>query len=114
MIGYQGTKLRKNEYICRKIEDVFMKNVLYGILVLTIMQHSTAQYRKIQLTDAKPVEHLKLESRSARCKYSEGFIYNKDYMIYQACDAAVTFRPDNIGVMVSQWIKKGSIIRGNS
>ena len=94
MIGYQGTKLRKNEYICRKIEDVFMKNVLYGILVLTIMQHSTAQYRKIQLTDAKPVEHLKLESRSARCKYSEGFIYNKDYMIYQACDAAVTFRPD--------------------
>ena len=58
------------------------------------MQHSTAQYRKIQLTDAKPVEHLKLESRWARCKYSEGFIYNKDYMIYQACDAAVTFRPD--------------------
>lgn len=58
------------------------------------MQHSTAQYRKIQLTDAKPVEHLKLESRSARCKYNEGFIYNKDYMIYQACDAAVTFRPD--------------------
>ena len=94
MIGYQGTKLRKNEYICRKIEDVFMKNVLYGILILTIMQHSTAQYRKIQLTDAKPVEHLKLESRWARCKYSEGFIYNKDYMIYQACDAAVTFRPD--------------------
>ena len=71
-----------------------MKYVLYGILVLTIMQHSTAQYRKIQLTDAKPVEHLKLESRSARCKYNEGFIYNKDYMIYQACDAAVTFRPD--------------------
>ena len=71
-----------------------MKYVLYGILVLTIMQHSTAQYRKIQLTDAKQVEHLKLESRSARCKYNEGFIYNKDYMIYQACDAAVTFRPD--------------------
>ena len=58
------------------------------------MQHSTAQYRKIQLTDAKPVEHLKLESRWARCKYNEGFIYNKDYMIYQACDTAVTFYPD--------------------
>ena len=71
-----------------------MKYVLYGILVLTIMQHSTAQYRKIQLTDAKRVEHLKLESRRARCKYSEGFIYNKAYMIYQACEAAVTFRPD--------------------
>ena len=71
-----------------------MKYVLYGILVLTIMQYSSAQYRKIQLTDAKPVEHLKLESRWARCKYSEGFIYNKDYMIYQACDTAVTFYPD--------------------
>jgi hypothetical protein len=94
IIGYQGTKLRKNEYICRKVEDVFMKYVLYGILVLTIMQHSTAQYRKIQLTDAKPVEHLKLESLWARCKYNEGFIYNKDYMIYQACYTAVTFYPD--------------------
>ena len=71
-----------------------MKYVLYGILVLTIMQHSTAQYRKIQLTDAKPVEHLKLESLWARCKYNEGFIYNKDYMIYQACYTAVTFYPD--------------------
>ena len=72
-----------------------MKNVLYGILVLTIMQYSTAQYRKIQLTDAKPVEHLKMEKRwNTRCKYSEGFIYNKNYMIYQACDTAVTFYPD--------------------
>jgi len=95
IIGYQGTKLRKNEYICPKIEDVFMKYVLYGILILTIMQYSTAQYRKIQLTDAKQVEHLKIEERwNTRCKYDEGFIYNKDYMIYQACDAAVTFRPD--------------------
>ena len=71
-----------------------MKYVLYGILVLTIMQHSRAQYRKIQLTDAKRVEHLKLERLWARCKYNEGFIYNKDYMIYQACDTAVTFYPD--------------------
>ena len=71
-----------------------MKHILYGILVLTIMQHSRAQYRKIQLTDAKRVEHLKLESLWARCKYNEGFIYNKDYMIYQACDTAVTFYPD--------------------
>ena len=71
-----------------------MKYVLYGILVLTIIQHSRAQYRKIQLTDAKRVEHLKLESLWARCKYNEGFIYNKDYMIYQACDTAVTFYPD--------------------
>ena len=72
-----------------------MKYVLYGILVLTIMQYSSAQYRKIQLTDAKPVEHLKMEKRwNTRCKYSEGFIYNKDYMIYQACDTAVTFYPD--------------------
>ena len=53
-----------------------------------------AQYRKIQLTDAKRVEHLKLERLWARCKYNEGFIYNKDYMIYQACDTAVTFYPD--------------------
>jgi len=76
-------------------KQVFMKNVLYGILVLTIMQYSTAQYRKIQLTDAKPVEHLKMEKRwNTRCKYSEGFIYNKNYMIYQACDTAVTFYPD--------------------
>jgi len=58
------------------------------------MQYSSAQYRKIQLTDAKRVEHLKLESLLARCKYNEGFIYNKDYMIYQACDTAVTFYPD--------------------
>ena len=71
-----------------------MKYVLYGILVLTIIQHSRAQYRKIQLTDAKRVEHLKLESLWARCKYNEGFIYNKDYMIYQACYTAVTFYPD--------------------
>ena len=71
-----------------------MKYVLYGILVLTIMQHSRAQYRKIQLTDAKRVEHLKLERLWARCKYNEGFIYNKDYMIYQACYTAVTFYPD--------------------
>ena len=72
-----------------------MKYVLYGILVLTIMQYSSAQYRKIQLTDAKPVEHLKMEKRwNTRCKYSEGLIYNKDYMIYQACDTAVTFYPD--------------------
>mgnify|MGYP000882411392 FL=1 len=72
-----------------------MKYVLYGILVLTIMQHSRAQYRKIQLTDAKQVEHLKMEKRwNTRCKYDEGFIYNKDYMIYQACDTAVTFYPD--------------------
>ncbi|WP_454974737.1 DKNYY domain-containing protein [Capnocytophaga gingivalis] len=71
-----------------------MKYVLYGILVLTIMQYSSAQYRKIQLTDAKKVEHLKLESLWARCKYNEGFIYNKDYMIYQACYTAVTFYPD--------------------
>ena len=72
-----------------------MKYVLYGILVLTIMQHSRAQYRKIQLTDAKQVEHLKMEKRwNTRCKYDEGFIYNKDYMIYQACYTAVTFYPD--------------------
>ena len=71
-----------------------MKHILYGILVLTIMQYSRAQYRKIQLTDAKRVEHLKLERLWARCKYNEGFIYNKDYMIYQACDTAVTFYPD--------------------
>ena len=71
-----------------------MKHILYGILVLTIMQYSRAQYRKIQLTDAKRVEHLKLESLWARCKYNEGFIYNKDYMIYQACYTAVTFYPD--------------------
>ena len=80
-----------------------MKCVLYGILVLTIMQHSRAQYRKIQLTDAKPVEHLKLESRWARCKYSEGFIYNKDYMIYQACDTAVTFYPDRKTFQIKKW-----------
>ena len=71
-----------------------MKHILYGILVLTIMQHSRAQYRKIQLTDAKRVEHLKLERLLARCKYNEGFIYNKDYMIYQACYTTVTFYPD--------------------
>jgi len=72
-----------------------MKYILYGILVLTIMQYSRAQYRKIQLTDAKQVEHLKMEERwNTRCKYDEGFIYNKDYMIYQACDTAFTFHPD--------------------
>ena len=72
-----------------------MKYILYGILVLTIMQYSRAQYRKIQLTDAKQVEHLKMEERwNTRCKYDEGFIYNKDYMIYQACYTAVTFYPD--------------------
>ena len=72
-----------------------MKYILYGILVLTIMQYSRAQYRKIQLTDAKQVEYLKMEKRwNTRCKYDEGFIYNKDYMIYQACNTAVTFRPD--------------------
>ena len=71
-----------------------MKHILYGILVLTIMQYSRAQYRKIQLTDAKRVEHLKLERLWARCKYNEGFIYNKDYMIYQACYTTVTFYPD--------------------
>ena len=80
-----------------------MKYVLYGILVLTIMQHSMAQYRKIQLTDAKQVEHLKLESRWARCKYDEGFIYNKDYMIYQACDTAVTFYPDRKTFQIKKW-----------
>ncbi|MFC2633945.1 MAG: DKNYY domain-containing protein, partial [Capnocytophaga granulosa] len=80
-----------------------MKYVLYGILVLTIMQHSRAQYRKIQLTDAKQVEHLKLESRWARCKYDEGFIYNKDYMIYQACDTAVTFYPDRKTFQIKKW-----------
>lgn len=94
MIGYQGTKLRKNEYICRKIEDVFMKNVLYGILILTIMQHSTAQYRKIQLTDAKQVEHLKLESRRARCKYSEDYIVYKDYVLYQSKSDTKRLSPD--------------------
>ena len=71
-----------------------MKYILYGILVLTMVSYSRAQYRKIQLTDAKRVEHLKLESLWARCKYNEGFIYNKDYMIYQACYTAVTFYPD--------------------
>ena len=71
-----------------------MKYILYGILVLTMVSYSRAQYRKIQLTDAKRVEHLKLERLWARCKYNEGFIYNKDYMIYQACDTAVTFYPD--------------------
>ena len=98
-----------------------MKYVLYGILVLTIMQHSRAQYRKIQLTDAKQVEHLKMEKRwNTRCKYDEGFIYNKDYMIYQACDTAVTFYPDRKTFQIKdkdyglQWIKMGSIIRGNS
>lgn len=94
MIGYQGTKLRKNEYICRKIEDVFMKNVLYGILILTIMQHSTAQYRKIQLTDAKQVEPLKLESRRARCKYSEDYIVYKDYVLYQGKSDTKRLSPD--------------------
>ena len=59
------------------------------------MQYSRAQYRKIQLTDAKQVEHLKMEERwNTRCKYDEGVIYNKDYMIYQACDTAFTFHPD--------------------
>ena len=59
-----------------------MKYILYGILVLTIMQYSRAQYRKIQLTDAKQVEHLKMEKRwNTRCKYDEGFIYNKDYRL---------------------------------
>ena len=71
-----------------------MKHILYGILVLTMVSYSRAQYRKIQLTDAKRVEHLKLERLWARCKYNEGFIYNKDYMIYQACDTAITFYPD--------------------
>ena len=81
-----------------------MKYVLYGILVLTIMQYSSAQYRKIQLTDAKPVEHLKMEKRwNTRCKYSEGLIYNKDYMIYQACDTAVTFYPDRKTFQIKKW-----------
>ena len=81
-----------------------MKYVLYGILVLTIMQHSRAQYRKIQLTDAKQVEHLKMEKRwNTRCKYDEGFIYNKDYMIYQACDTAVTFYPDRKTFQIKKW-----------
>ena len=71
-----------------------MKHILYGILVLTMVSYSRAQYRKIQLTDAKRVEHLKLERLWARCKYNEGFIYNKDYMIYQACYTTVTFYPD--------------------
>ncbi len=81
-----------------------MKYVLYGILVLTIMQHSSAQYRKIQLTDAKQVEHLKMEKRwNTRCKYDEGFIYNKDYMIYQTCDTAVTFYPDRKTFQIKKW-----------
>lgn len=81
-----------------------MKYVLYGILVLTIMQYSRAQYRKIQLTDAKQVEHLKMEKRwNTRCKYDEGFIYNKDYMIYQACNTAVTFRPDRETFQIKKW-----------
>ena len=81
-----------------------MKYILYGILVLTIMQYSRAQYRKIQLTDAKQVEHLKMEKRwNTRCKYDEGFIYNKDYMIYQACNTAVTFRPDRETFQIKKW-----------
>ena len=81
-----------------------MKYVLYGILVLTIIQHSRAQYRKIQLTDAKQVEHLKMEKRwNTRCKYDEGFIYNKDYMIYQTCDTAVTFYPDRKTFQIKKW-----------
>ena len=68
------------------------------------MQHSRAQYRKIQLTDAKQVEHLKMEKRwNTRCKYNEGFIYNKDYMIYQACDTAVTFYPDRKTFQIKKW-----------
>ena len=80
-----------------------MKYVLYGILVLTMVSYSRAQYRKIQLTDAKRVEHLKLERLLARCKYNEGFIYNKDYMIYQACDTAVTFYPDRKTFQIKKW-----------
>jgi hypothetical protein len=43
------------------------------------MQYSRAQYRKIQLTDAKQVEHLKLENRWARCKYNEHFLMLEGY-----------------------------------
>ena len=62
--------------------------LLISFLLLCFMQNLSAQAEDLKVTDATKADSLTVKKNwNVRYKYVEGFIFNKDYVIFQTRDS---------------------------
>ena len=72
-----------------------MKQVILLSLFLCFQKNLLAQQDTLYVFDAYADKHLVVEKKwRTSCKYLEGYIINKNYVIYQTCDSRRIFIPD--------------------
>lgn len=73
-------------------------------LFLCFMQNLSAQAEDLKITDATKADSLTVKKNwNVRYKYVEGFIFNKDYVIFQTRDSLFVLRPDMLTFRVKDY-----------
>nr|WP_314561907.1 DKNYY domain-containing protein [uncultured Capnocytophaga sp.] len=68
---------------------------LISLLLLYYLQNLSAQTEPLKVTDAIKVNNLNIEQNwNSGCRYVEGYILNKDYLVYQTCDTRKVLKAD--------------------
>ena len=80
-----------------------MKSFPFYIL-LFCFQFIAAQTESLKITDATKVDSLTVKKNwNVRYKYVEGFIFNKDYVIFQNSDSLFVLHPDMLTFKVKDY-----------
>ncbi|MFC2427166.1 MAG: DKNYY family protein, partial [Capnocytophaga leadbetteri] len=73
-------------------------------LLLCFMQNLSAQAEDLKVTDATKADSLTVKKNwNVRYKYVEGFIFNKDYVIFQTRDSLFVQYPDMLTFRVKDY-----------
>lgn len=74
------------------------------LLFLCFMQNLSAQAEDLKVTDATRADSLTVKKNwNVRYKYVEGFIFNKDYVIFQTRDSLFVLHPDMLTFKVKDY-----------
>ena len=77
---------------------------LISFLLLCFMQNLSAQAEDLKVTDATKADSLTVKKNwNVRYKYVEGFIFNKDYVIFQTRDSLFVQCPDMLTFRVKDY-----------
>jgi len=78
--------------------------LLISFLLLSFMQNLSAQAEDLKVTDATKAYSLTVKKNwNVRYKYVEGFIFNKDYVIFQTRDSLFVQCPDMLTFRVKDY-----------
>mgnify|MGYP000847846467 FL=1 len=78
--------------------------LLISFLLLCFMQNLSAQAEDLKVTDATKADSLTVKKNwNVRYKYVEGFIFNKDYVIFQTRDSLFMQCPDMLTFSIKDY-----------